>query len=130
MKKNKKKIVLFAGIIVLFLFIAWQIVMKQMVRRVNNITFNTIDLSTVSDGDYTGEYTISPVYAKVKVSVKDRQLTNIEILRHNNGLGSAAETIVNIVIKSQSLEVDTVSGATISSKCILKAIENAVRKEN
>lgn len=31
------------------------------------------------------------------------------------------------VISRQSLEVDAVSGATVSSKCIIKAIENALQ---
>ncbi len=50
----------------------------------------------------------------------------ITILQHDNGLGSTAESIVNDVVKEQSLDIDTVSGATVSSKCILKAVENAI----
>jgi len=38
----------------------------------------------------------------------------------------AAELITDMVIDSQSLKVDVVSGATYSSKIILKAIENAL----
>lgn len=44
----------------------------------------------------------------------------------NNGLGSTAESIVNDVVQEQSLDIDIVSGATVSSKCILKAVENAI----
>lgn len=36
-----------------------------------------------------------------------------------------AESIPQMVIEAQSLEVNVVSGATYSSKVILKAIENA-----
>ena len=43
---------------------------------------------------------------------------------------SKAEKIVNDVISEQSSEVDAVSGATVSSKCIIKAIENALQSEN
>ncbi|NOW05431.1 uncharacterized protein with FMN-binding domain [Clostridium beijerinckii] len=32
-----------------------------------------------------------------------------------------------MVVKAQSLQVDTISGATNSSKTILKAIENALK---
>ena len=50
----------------------------------------------------------------------------ITILQHDNGLGSTAESIVNDVVQEQSLDIDAVSGATVSSKCILKAVENAI----
>jgi len=35
-------------------------------------------------------------------------------------------TIINNVIKNQSTTVDTVSGATVTSKAYLKSIENAL----
>jgi len=40
--------------------------------------------------------------------------------------GKPAEAIVDSVVAAQSLQVDIVSGATLSSKCILKAIEVAL----
>lgn len=63
---------------------------------------------------------------EVEVTVRQHKITDILIVRHDNGLGGAAETITDDVIREQSLEVDAVSGATVSSKCILKAIENVL----
>lgn len=51
----------------------------------------------------------------------------IKIIEHENGLGGKAEKIVDDVISRQSLEVDALSGATVSSKYIIKAIENALQ---
>lgn len=51
----------------------------------------------------------------------------IKIIEHENGLGSKAEKIVDDVISRQSLKVDAVSGATASSKYIIKDIENALQ---
>ena len=48
------------------------------------------------------------------------------ILQHDNGLESTAESIIHDAVKEQSLSIDAVSGATVSSKCILKAVENAI----
>lgn len=39
-----------------------------------------------------------------------------------------AKIINNHVVEKQTLDVDLVSGATVSSKVILKAIENALSK--
>ena len=124
--KKSKKVLLITFIVVLLLFIAGKIVIGYMVRNVQNISVSMPDLSNIQDGDYIGEYSIAPVHVKVEVSVGNHQITNISILQHDNGLGSAAERVVNVVVKEQSLEVDAVSGATVSSKCILKAVENAI----
>ncbi len=51
-----------------------------------------------------------------------------EGLKHQNGQGSAGEAVVNKAALSDSLKVDTVAGATYSSKVLLKAMENALRK--
>ncbi len=124
--KKSKKVLLITFIAVLFLFIAGKIMIGNMVRNVQNISVSMPDLSNVQDGNYIGEYSIAPVHVKVEVSVSNHQITNITILQHDNGLGSTAESIINDVVEEQSLGIDAVSGATVSSKCILKAVENAI----
>ena len=124
--KKSKKVRLLIFIMVLLLFIAGKIIVGNMVRNVQHISVSLPDLSDIQNGNYIGEYSIVPVYVKVEVSVNNHQITDIIILRHDNGLGSAAESIVNDVVVEQSLNIDAVSGATVSSKCILKAIKNAI----
>ncbi len=124
--KKGKKILLITFIVVLFLFITGKIVMGNIVKNVKNISVSMPDLSNVQDGNYIGEYSITPVHVKVEVSVNNHQITDISILQHDNGLGSTAESIVNDIVEEQSLDIDAVSGATVSSKCILKAVENAI----
>lgn len=43
------------------------------------------------------------------------------------GIGKPAEAIVEDIVENQSIEVDAVSGATNSSRVIMKACENALR---
>ncbi len=124
--KKGKKILLITFIVVLFLFITGKIVMGNIVKNVKNISVSMPDLSNVQDGNYIGEYSITPVHVKVEVSVNNHQITDISILQHDNGLGNTAESIVNDIVEEQSLDKDAVSGATVSSKCILKAVENAI----
>jgi len=87
------------------------------------------DLSAVSDGTYQGSYACFPVSAEVAVTVKDHTITGIDLLKHDNGQGSAAEVLPGTVVAAQSLSVDTVTGATYSSIVILKAIEDALDGE-
>ena len=124
--KKSKKVLLIIFFVALLLFIGGKNIIGNMVGNVQNISVSMPDLSNVQDGNYIGEYLITPVHVKFEVSVSNHQITNIAILQHDNGLGSAAESIVNDVVVEQSLDIDAVSGATVSSKCILKAVENAI----
>lgn len=104
--------------------------LNLLINDVKNITVSNPDMANITDGIYVGEYSVTPVYVKVEVSVIEHKITNIKIIKHENGLGGKAEEIVDDVISRQSLEVDAVSGATVSSKCIIKAIENALQSGN
>ncbi|MBD8046512.1 MAG: FMN-binding protein [Clostridium argentinense] len=53
-------------------------------------------------------------------------MENIKIEEHDCGLGKKAEKITEEIEKMQSLQVDEISGATLSSKVILKAVETAI----
>ena len=108
--KKSKKVLLIIFFVVSFLLIAGKIIVGNMVRNVQNISVSMPDLLNVQDGNYIGEYSITPVHVKVEVSVSNHRITNITILQHDNGLGSTAESIVNDVMEEQSLEIDAVSG--------------------
>lgn len=125
MKKSKKKVFLVLGLFAM-LMLGGIIAMHRMVEEVRRLPVAMPDLSHMPDGNYAGEYAKGPVRVEVEVTVRQHKITDIVIVRHDNGLGGAAETITDDVIRKQSLEVDAVSGATVSSKCILKAIENAL----
>jgi uncharacterized protein with FMN-binding domain len=84
------------------------------------------DIGKLADGTYRGQSKVGPVRVTLDVTVKDKAIKGIDLIRHFNGLGKKAEAIIPRVIEAQSLEVDTISGATFSSKAILQAIERAL----
>lgn len=96
-------------------------------RGLAQIEILGVDLAQVPDGTYVGRHSVFPVSVQVKVTVLDHRITGIELVKHQNGQGSAAEVIPEQVIAAQSLRVDVVTGATASSKVILKAIDNALQ---
>jgi uncharacterized protein with FMN-binding domain len=95
--------------------------------NLEKIVITNPDLDKVSDGTYRGQSKVGPVRVTLDVTVKDRTITDIVIVRHFNGRGKKAEAIIPRIINAQSLEVDTISGATGSSKAILQAAERALR---
>ena len=123
----KKKILIILLCTILFALIGASLYLKTLVNDVNSITVSNLNMANITDGIYVGEYSITPVYVEVEVSVTEHKITNKKIIEHENGLGGKAEKIVDNVISRQSLEVGAVSGATVSSKCIIKAIENALQ---
>jgi uncharacterized protein with FMN-binding domain len=100
--------------------------MKELDQAYANLVINDVDLSQIPDGDYSGSFDLRIVAADVNVEVQNGRIESIEIVRHSHGRGAAGEAVTERVLQTQSLAVDAVSGATMSSKVILKAIENAL----
>lgn len=98
-------------------------------KKIKNTVIEDIDISALKDGIYTGSYDVDFIYAEVEVTVISGKITKIVILKHDTDKGLIAEDITDTIIEKQSLDVDIVTGATNSSKTILKAIENALKSE-
>lgn len=121
-------IVLILGISAVFYF-GLKTILNRFSKEVSKIEISNVDISRIDDGVYTGEHFVNDsVGAEVKVTIKNKKIANINFIEHKCGRGKKAEGIVNTVIDKQSLNVDTISGATGSSIIILKAIENALVK--
>ena len=97
-------------------------------REVKKLKVNNVDLAKVKDGTYSGQHDLKYVKAVVKITVKDHRITSLDLVEHKNARGKKADIIPDKVLKAQSMDIDMVTGATNSSKVILKAIENALRK--
>jgi len=93
------------------------------------MSIKEIDLSTVSAGKYRGDFSYGGFTYEVEVSIKGHRIDNITILKNRDSIyAKEAETVIDRVLYSQSLNVDAVSGATTTSKALLKAVEGALSK--
>lgn len=118
-------IFLFIGVLVIVGISIYNKINREL-EGLKTIVIDEIDLSTTMDGTYIGSYETTVVKVKVAVTVVNHTITEIEILKHDNGQGKEAEEILNDVIESQSVLVDSIAGATYSSKVILLAIIDAL----
>ncbi|MGN0240450.1 MAG: FMN-binding protein [Candidatus Weimeria sp.] len=83
------------------------------------------------DGSYEGSGQGFGGPIKVKVTISDDRIKSIEVLSHDgedNSYFSMASQLTEQIVKAQRTAVDTVSGATYSSKGIISAVENALSK--
>ena len=131
MRMSKKKVALFAVMILLLIDLVWGIIYLKSVadykQAVKETTFEEINISDISDGVYIGEYDVNFIYAKVEVTVQNGEITNINILEHRHERGKTAEVITDSIVDEQKIDVDAISGATNSSTVIKKAVENALK---
>jgi uncharacterized protein with FMN-binding domain len=91
-----------------------------------------MDFNNLNDGVYIGEYE-GGMYkwraSEVQVTVASGKVTDIKLLKNEEKKSPEfTNKLYDRVIKSQSLQVDTVSGATLTSKAYLKSVENALDK--
>lgn len=126
--RRRPRLLLWILAVIIVIAGALTITVYRGMNQLNNLTLGPVDLAQVSDGTYQGEYNTLPIKATVEVTVADHKITDIKILRHLNGQGKAAEAITGTIMSAQSLNVDTVTGATQSSRVILKATELALNK--
>jgi len=86
-----------------------------------------VDFSKLEDGVYEGQHKGGRWSNRVRVTVASGKVTGIEIARDVwFRRPELTEQVVSDVIKSQSLDVDIVSGATVTTRAYLKAMENAL----
>ena len=104
--------------------------LQKYKKIMSELKIGSVDLSKVPDGNYIGSCDAEFVAAEVSVAVKDNRIEDIILLSHKTERGKSAEIIQDEVLKAQSLQVDTISGATNSSKVILKSIEDALTKNH
>ena len=80
-------------------------------------------------GTYTGTAAGKNGDVKVEVTFSANAIDSVKVVEHSETAGisdGAIENIPTAIVENQSLAVDTVSGATITSDAILNAVADAV----
>jgi uncharacterized protein with FMN-binding domain len=100
---------------------------------VREMPINDIDLAQVEDGTYTGDFTyglfgINFTYV-VETDISSNLITDIRVIKNRDTRhAKLAENVIPRVIEAQSPNVDAHTGATTTSKALLKAIEHSLVK--
>ena len=82
------------------------------------------------DGTYQGESIGKNGYIRVEVTVAESKIESIVILEHIESEGisdPAIESIPSKIVEAQSLDIDTISGATVTSNAIIDAVSEALK---
>jgi len=125
----RKLLKVLTSIIVLLgiVFVCGIFYLSRGLDKGQNVKINGLDLSDVHDGIYYGAYESGRWSNKVAVTVNNNRITNIEITDDVTFVKpEVSELLFSRVIEAQDTDVDAVSGATVTCKAYLKAIENAL----
>ena len=85
--------------------------------------------AAVSDNTYIGTGTGKNGDVKVSVSFDGGRIVDVEVVEHNETAGicePAIERIPAAIIENQSIAVDAVAGATLTSQAILDAVADCI----
>ena len=134
-KKRKGKGCLIALLIVVVLLlvsggIGWAYVSREH-REAQNMPIQYVDFSLLNDGVYHGSYAGGMYewrHNQCDVTVVKGKVTEIQLLDSINLAEelAGAEMLYDRVIAEQSLQVDTISGSTLTSNGYLKCVELAL----
>lgn len=121
----------------LFVVVAGLVMLPMMIRafdeqaRMRSLEPAELDHASAADGEHPGSFSYGEgdftVTVSVVVEVADGRIVSIAVTENEDrSHPQNAEAVLPRVIAEQSLRVDAVSGATTTSKALLKAVENAL----
>ena len=101
------------------------------VEQIKNMDISHVDPAAVPDGEYTGEFPFRQRYLyRVRVTRKSGRIVDIEVLENGteNQYAEKGLGVIPRILREQSPEVDAISGATVTSKALMKCVEKALNK--
>lgn len=116
---------------VMILSVIFIALLNRGAGEIRSLQIDDIDLSLIGDGTYVGTYSRGRWNYTAAVAVVDHTIIDVRVT--GPMLGAWEESLSQLrirILESQSPSVDTISGATVTSKAILKAVENALSETN
>ncbi len=123
-----KKVLIIVGVLIITILGGFLLMTSKANTALETMQYEDINMKLVADGTYEGKTNAGLVIVEVEVSVKNHTIDKIDIIEHQNGLGSKAESITNRIIEQNNYDVDAVSGATLSSEAIKSAVSRALKE--
>lgn len=136
--KRKRRGCFIALMVLLVLFvilavgggIGWSFLVKEH-EEARSLPLNAVDFSRLNDGVYHGAYA-GGMYQwranECNVTITNGKVSAIQLVSTTDpgAENTDRQMLYDRVIKAQSLQVDTISGSTLTSKGWLQCVENAL----
>ena len=127
-KVLNRKVVLSIGIFLGVILATSSIMQYLQLVHFRNLQINEINLDQINDGYYTGTASFGFEY-EVGIQIENHAIEKIDILKNRDSFyARQAEGIKYKLIQEQKINIDAVTGATTTSKVLLKAVESALSR--
>ncbi len=101
--------------------------LNRGLEEMQALVIGEVDLN-IPDGIYQGTFEGYRWSNTVAVTVEDQRILSVDVVEeHSFHRQQLVDELSNRIIEQQTPQVDVVSGATVSSKAFLKAVENALQ---
>jgi uncharacterized protein with FMN-binding domain len=100
------------------------------VEKTLTMQITDVDLSKVQNGTYMGSHPVGIMDYNVEVTVADNSIKKIGVVKAFSGTeySRKGRAILDTVLARQTLDVDVITGATVTSKAYLAAVRDALVK--
>jgi len=127
LKRKTVLIIATTGILIGLLFMAASFFNLQ---RIRSMTIKEPDLKGLENGTYIGRAEVGGFSYVVEVIMTNHRIEDIKVLKNrNSSYARWAETVIYKILRYQTLKVDAVTGATTSSKALMKAVSNSLQSD-
>ena len=97
-------------------------------NRLRSMKIHNYDLMAIKDGIYTGEFNDGGGLYIVEVKITGHRISEVKLTTERESVYiEYARPVTKRIMVNQTPDVDAITGATTTSKCIMKAAENALK---
>ena len=101
---------------------------SSVYERVREMSIEHVDPSRIPDGKYRGEYSYTFHTFVVETTVKDGRIVSADLVSERDyEYSQKAAGVLRQIVQRQTPKVDAVTGATTTSKALMKAAERGLR---
>ena len=123
MKRRGRIVLIVVGAIVVVIAIGVIAALNGM-SYVRHMSVTPLDVSSASDGTHHGEFARGRFRFAVDVTVADHKITGVT--ETDKSANDVTRRIAQQIVSQQSLPVDAVSGASLTTKAFSQAVSNAL----
>ena len=97
--------------------------------KTTEVIYPAVDLARTPDGTYRGAAEHRGFTYEVEATVKAHRIADIQIVKNKKTrYGRKAEDVIPLVLEHQRADVDGISGATLCSTGLKKAVADALQQ--
>ncbi len=101
---------------------------KNQVSETVRLPYYGTKVEQVADGSYEGKAYTSYLHVQLKVTVKDKTITDIQVIENEGSKGQKVLPLIDEMILQNKTSVPVVKGEELASMVFISCVDDALRK--